>query len=586
MMSIWKILQIEATTDTREIRRAYAQMSKVYHPEREPEKFQELYKAYQEALKYANTYQDDEDDFWGEDEYTGKSNEESTPRGSFKQATFEDKFADLAENVQQEPGDHEWGNSSLGDKLYTNVSSEVKAGLNAFQEYFLQQGPKDWRVFFTTPAFLRVQYEEQFVALLAAFFKDQKVYATENLPFELVRELFFAYNTFMEERGEELFEDGYTELFEVLFANERIELVLEHLEAERYMNYRSKYYIYYSIYKRVILEKDTQSSDIWEFHMSEIVRGAFGSGENKRLRDDLLFELLAFVISEAPEFSMEVYDYLIHRLDLTRIKNTTQWQVMGPIYQAIEGKGIDIDAFAEEADRRPEQLRTLMAEIKNWKKSRLTEGDRERVRAFFEGKLYSKYALDHEFLMRRLYILCLEEVMWPRIFMEEYVAYYDKVYEKTDSLEGRELYHLMRSRIKEGSTVGEGYTEITENQKEWVMQYFFEEGFTRVWKSSSQSAMKTIYRETLLNHMENLAQEQNYEWDLWDDGHLYAVKDGSNYVFMYDKVNEKAVLSMEEYWFILEELLNVFTSRYFCLSSDKKKWADMLERARKNIWQS
>ncbi len=590
MMNIWKILQIEKTTNTAEIRRAYAQMSKVYHPEREPEKFQELYKAYQEALKYANTYQDDVDDFWGDDEdtdeYAGQSDEESTQSGSFKQAVFNHKFVGVKENLQQESEDNEWENNSFGDMLYTHVSSEIKEGLNVFREYFLQQGPKDWRVFFTTPAFLRVQFEEQFAELLATFFMEQRVYAPEGLPFELVREIFFAYDAFMEERGEELFEDGFTKLFDLLFVNEKIELVLDHLEDEKYLNYHAKYYIYYSIYKRVILEKDTQSTDIWEFHMSEINRVSYGKGENKRLRDDLLYVMLAFIIAEAEVFSKEVYEYLIRRLDLANIKNTTRWEVLSPIYQAIEGKGIEIKSYEAKINSRPEQIRKLMEEIDNLKKSQLTEEDRKRVRAFLEGKTYSKFALDQEFLMQNLYVYCVKEHMWPQIFLEEYVAYYDKLFEKTDSLEGREVYHLMRSRIREQSMVGSGYTEITENSKEWVMQYFFEEGFTRVWKSSSQSAMKTVYREILINHMENLAQEQNYEWDLWDDGHLYAVKDGRNYVFMYDKINEKAILSMEEYWSILEELLKVFTGRYFCLSSDKNKWAELLERARKNIWQS
>ena len=57
-------------------------------------------------------------------------------------------------------------------------------------------------------------------------------------------------------------------------------------------------------------------------------------------------------------------------------------------------------------------------------------------------------------------------------------------------------------------------------------------------------------------------------------------------MFMYNRINEKAILSMEEYWLILEEMLKIFTERYFCLSSDKNKWMELLERARKNIWQA
>lgn len=49
-MNIWEILQIEPTTDKKQIRRAYAARSKVIHPEEKPEEFQTLYEAYQQAL--------------------------------------------------------------------------------------------------------------------------------------------------------------------------------------------------------------------------------------------------------------------------------------------------------------------------------------------------------------------------------------------------------------------------------------------------------------------------------------------------------------------------------------------------------
>lgn len=54
MDRIWDILRIDATRDKKEIRRAYARLSKEIHPEEKPEEFQKLYEAYQNALKYAS----------------------------------------------------------------------------------------------------------------------------------------------------------------------------------------------------------------------------------------------------------------------------------------------------------------------------------------------------------------------------------------------------------------------------------------------------------------------------------------------------------------------------------------------------
>ena len=53
-MSIWNELGIEPTTDSRAIKRAYAARLKQVHPEDDPEGFQRLRKAYEDALEHAN----------------------------------------------------------------------------------------------------------------------------------------------------------------------------------------------------------------------------------------------------------------------------------------------------------------------------------------------------------------------------------------------------------------------------------------------------------------------------------------------------------------------------------------------------
>ena len=52
-MNIWHTLELEATSDSREIKRAYARKLKITRPDEQPEAFQQLHHAYKAALDYA-----------------------------------------------------------------------------------------------------------------------------------------------------------------------------------------------------------------------------------------------------------------------------------------------------------------------------------------------------------------------------------------------------------------------------------------------------------------------------------------------------------------------------------------------------
>ncbi|MDD2980829.1 MAG: DnaJ domain-containing protein [Hespellia sp.] len=67
-MEIWDILQIEPTKDKRQIKKAYAKMIAMYHPEEHPEQFQEIHTAYEIALRLAED--EEEKTFLHENETT------------------------------------------------------------------------------------------------------------------------------------------------------------------------------------------------------------------------------------------------------------------------------------------------------------------------------------------------------------------------------------------------------------------------------------------------------------------------------------------------------------------------------------
>lgn len=56
MYDIWSVLEIEPTKDKSVIQKAYAEMLKIYHPEDDPEGFQQLQEAYRAAIAYAKNH--------------------------------------------------------------------------------------------------------------------------------------------------------------------------------------------------------------------------------------------------------------------------------------------------------------------------------------------------------------------------------------------------------------------------------------------------------------------------------------------------------------------------------------------------
>lgn len=59
-MNVWKILGIDQTTDSNQIKQAYAARAKECHPEEHPEEYQILRQAYKEALRYAKWQKEQE----------------------------------------------------------------------------------------------------------------------------------------------------------------------------------------------------------------------------------------------------------------------------------------------------------------------------------------------------------------------------------------------------------------------------------------------------------------------------------------------------------------------------------------------
>lgn len=103
----WEILQIESTTDEKAIKKAYAKLSRKYHPQEHPEEFKNLKAAYKEAINYAKRH---------------KSLEEK----AIEEKAIDDKKVVEENSDNQESSDNQEAESSFNKDDYSQ-KDEVKS---------------------------------------------------------------------------------------------------------------------------------------------------------------------------------------------------------------------------------------------------------------------------------------------------------------------------------------------------------------------------------------------------------------------------------------------------------------------------
>ena len=139
------VLEIAPTTDKKTIKRAYAVLTRKYHPEEHPKKWKEVHEAYKIAINYAdNEAEDGKTSIFGEQDFGG---------GDYEQP---EDVADIVsnENEQQEMA-HLFENiEELSEESKTKALEENKAQLTlAMQELDALRGKRkqtidDWQKIF------------------------------------------------------------------------------------------------------------------------------------------------------------------------------------------------------------------------------------------------------------------------------------------------------------------------------------------------------------------------------------------------------------------------------------------------------
>lgn len=128
-MDIWQILEIEATPDTKVIKRAYAKKLKITRPDEDPQGFQDLHYAYKAALHRATYWEYDEDEDEDPDEENDNQTQTENVTASSEQST------DIATpNVTEEILDSKINEPSNDFSTELSTESPITASLESSTE--------------------------------------------------------------------------------------------------------------------------------------------------------------------------------------------------------------------------------------------------------------------------------------------------------------------------------------------------------------------------------------------------------------------------------------------------------------------
>lgn len=332
-MSYWDILGIEKTDDIKAVKKAYAKMSKQYHPETHPDEFKQLHTAYKAVISMIK-------------------------RGNIEVAPVLPQ-APVTIRVQI-PRQKEESNSRYTDFLAkVNRKYEQKCLsqgeeplISEFRRLIMDEknnyAPKVWRRFFTGDRFLERQYEPEFIHSLAGVIGEyMQKYSAKNqnvagrAPTYMLLYCIIAYGCMFENMGllkikEKVYrKECLEELANVLHLQDSLlgdYLIVE--QREELVGERFAFYVYRNILELLEYEKPNRVAiRKWliegmakenRSHVLELLHYAPSRGvlignvrrqKNVIFRSPLIFELLEYLL-HTKHSNLEVYEEVLKEVCL------------------------------------------------------------------------------------------------------------------------------------------------------------------------------------------------------------------------------------------------------------------------------
>lgn len=179
-MSIWEILEIEETDSVRDIRRAYSNSLKKYHPEDDPEQFALVKDAYEKAIRYARKKDSD------------KRQQDS--RSHTSTLSMPEKVLVTFDGGREEPKKEEQPSFLAKlDELQEHsprMDDVAKEAFLAFQKIANDETVREnrdiWKAYFLSKEFLRAQFHAEVLQSIREYLCHNGLRFWDNFIIELV----------------------------------------------------------------------------------------------------------------------------------------------------------------------------------------------------------------------------------------------------------------------------------------------------------------------------------------------------------------------------------------------------------------
>ncbi|QAA33420.1 J domain-containing protein [Clostridium manihotivorum] len=238
-MNSWEILEIEPTEELSVIKKAYAKKLKVYHPEDDPEGFQKLREAYDNALKYAKKSKS------SISESTKVLSEESI---SSQQKVFNQPDIKEADHYKEEVYNYNIPHTRIVDDYveeqidyYELIDEFFESAESLYNDFYKRIDTKNWQELLNHDIMWQLNYKEQLSRNMIEFLFNHRY-----LPRDVWRLLNETFNwSEMEEYLAYYYPKGFINYFYRQLGSERIPgykyfRKVEKFDFEKYLELRER----------------------------------------------------------------------------------------------------------------------------------------------------------------------------------------------------------------------------------------------------------------------------------------------------------------------------------------------------------